>query len=437
MAARPKQQLGLFDSTCLVVGIIIGAGVYQMPPDIAQGSANSWGFIGLWVLGGALSLCGALTYAELATSYPREGGDYVYLTHAYGPAAGFMFGWAQLAIVRPGDIAVMAFAFATYARTLWDPLAGSGFPHMQQVYAVAATVILTVLNVWGVQQGKWTQNLLTSAKVLGLLLVVAAGFMASPLPAPAASDPPSLPTSLALIFVLFVFGGWNEMAYVASEVRDGRRNIVRALVLGTAAVTGLYLLINTAFLHALGFGGIRTSEAVATDTVARVFPNLGAVLISTLICISALGAINGLIFTGARISYAVGRDHRPFRALGQWHARRGTPTNALIVQGGIAVLLIILLGSFLDAVLYTAAVVYSFYAASTLAVFVLRRKQAPQARQPFRVPGYPVTPLIFVGVCLFLIHAAATYKPKIALMAGGLLLVGGVVWKWNHRVEHR
>jgi amino acid transporter len=427
MTQSPRQVLTLFDSTCLIVGIIIGAGIYQMAPDIAKGTSDPWGLLGIWMLGGALSLCGALTYAELASAYPREGGDYVYLTRAYGPWAGFMFGWAQLAIVRPGDIVVMAFAFATYARTLWDPLADSAFPYMQQIYAVGATTVLTAINVRGVRQGKSTQNVLTSAKALGLLMVVGAAFLGGG--SPSASPPGSgeLPFSLALIFVLFVFGGWNEMAYVAAEVKDARRNITRALVIGTLTVTGLYLLVNVAFVHALGFEGVKASGAVATDTVARVFPTVGAALISGLICVSALGAVNGLIFTGARISYAVGQDHALFRALGRWHPELETPATALVVQGAIAVLLIVALGSFVQAVLYTAAAVYSFYAASALAVLVLRRKE-PQVERPFRVPGYPLTPLVFAAACLFLIRSAVLYRPLIAAAAAALLLLGLGLW---------
>jgi basic amino acid/polyamine antiporter, APA family len=422
---KPKPELTLFDSTCLIVGIIIGAGIYQMAPDIAKGTGGVWGVLGIWVLGGALSLCGALSYAELATAYPEEGGDYVYLSRAYGSWAGFLFGWAQLAIVRPGDIAVMAFAFATYARAIHDPF-GGGTPS-QVIYAVAATVVLTLINVVGVRQGKWTQNLLTTIKALGLLLIVGAAFTAKPAPAPLESGG-TLPFSLALIFVLFTYGGWNEMAYVAGEVRNPRKNIVRALFLGTAAVTLLYLMVNAAFLHTLGYEGLKASKAVATDTVATVWPQTAGVLISALICLSALGAVNGLVFTGARISYAVGQDHRLFGHLGRWHPRFGTPAVALIVQGLIAVILIVALGSFIDAILYTAATVYTFYLASTIAVIVLRFKD-PHRERPYRVLAYPVTPLVFAGVCGFLIYSAVTYKPMIALSACGLLALGWPLWR--------
>lgn len=433
MTAQPKPELTLFDSTCLIVGIIIGAGIYQMAPDIAKGAGGLWGVLGIWALGGLLSLCGALSYAELASAYPREGGDYVYLSRAYGPWAGFLFGWAQLAIVRPGDIVVMAFAFATYARAIYDPLAGTAFPHGQELYAVLAVVVLTAINVLGVRQGKWTQNLLTTAKALGLLLIVGAAF-ASPARPAATEGAGQLPWSLALIFVLFTYGGWNEMAYVAAEVKDPKRNIVRALFIGMAAVTVLYLLVNGAFLYALGYGGLVSSKAVGVDAVSGVLPNLAGPLIGALICISALGAVNGLVFTGARISYAVGADHRLFRWLGQWHPRWGTPAAALVLQGAIAVALIVVLGSFVNAVLYTAATVYSFYLATTLAVIVLRRKD-PHVERPYRVIGYPWTPLVFAVVCLFLIHSAVLYKPWIAVTSCGLLALGFLLWRMGRRSE--
>ncbi len=427
MGVTPKRELSLFDSTCIVVGIIIGAGIYQMAPDIAKGAGSAWGVFAIWIVGGLLSLCGAISYAELATAYPREGGDYVYLTKAYGRWAGFLFGWAQLTIVRPGDIVIMAFAFATYVRTIYDPLAGH--PRLSQsLFAAGATFILTIINILGVRQGKWTQNLLTTAKALGLLAIVGIAVIA-PREAKPAAEVSALPWSLALIFVLFTYGGWNEMAYVAAEVRDPRRNIVLALVAGTAAVIALYLLANGAFLYALGYEGLANSKAVASETVATVFPTVGSRLISALVCISALGAVNGLIFTGARISYAVGADHRVFRALGTWDPRTGTPVRALAIQGVIALALILAFSGYIDAMLYTAAAVYAFFLATSLSVIVLRFKE-PGVERPYRVTGYPVTPLIFSGVCACLIYSSLNYaravKPR-SLVVLAIMLGAGVV----------
>ena len=430
MRVTPKRELSLFDSTCIIVGIIIGAGIYQMAPDIARGAGSWWGVVAIWIVGGLLSLAGALSYAELATAYPQEGGDYVYLTKAYGRWAGFLFGWAQLTVVRPGDIAIMAFAFATYGRAIYDPLAAH--PGVsQRLFAGAAVLVLTIINILGVKQGKWTQNLLTTAKALGLLAIVGVAVAAPRGAGTAVAEAGSLPVTLALIFVLFTYGGWNEMAYVAAEVKDPRRNIVRALVVGTAAVIALYLLVNGAFLYTLGYKGLAGSKAVASEAIGTVFPAVGSRLISALVCISALGAVNGLIFTGARISYAVGEDHRLFRALGRWDPRTGTPVWALAVQGLIALSLILSFGGYIDAILYTAAAVYAFYLGTSLSVIVLRFRE-PDVERPYKVTGYPVTPLIFSGVCLFLIYSSLDYaknvKPISLIVLAAALGLGIVIY---------
>ena len=434
MPEAPKRELSLLDSTCLIVGIIIGVGIYQMAPAIAKGTSGGWGFLGIWIVGGVLSLCGALGYAELASAYPREGGDYVYLTRAYGRWAGFLFGWVQLAVVRPGDIAVIAFAFATYGSALFDPLPHAAHGLTLRLYATQAVVLLTGINIIGVRAGKWAQNLLTLVKALGLLAIVGVALLVPAdrsAAAPAAFEP--LPWSLALIFVLFTFGGWNEMAYVAAEVKNPGRNIVRALVLGTAAVMVLYLLVSGAFLYTLGHGGVATSEAVAADSIASVFPRAGGRIISALICISALGAANGLVFTGARISYAVGAEHRAFRVLGQWHPSTGTPVRALLAQGAIAVTLILALGSFVDTILYTAAAVYTFYLATSLAVIVLRLRE-PGVWRPYRVTGFPIPTLVFSAVCAFLIYSAVEYKPWVAAGSCVILLLGlPIYWLTSRR----
>ena len=432
MGVTPKRELSLFDSTCIIVGIIIGAGIYQMAPDIARGAESWWGVFGIWIVGGLLSLAGALSYAELATAYPREGGDYVYLSKAYGRWAGFLFGWAQLTVVRPGDILVMAFAFATYGRAIYDPLAA--YPGLsQRVFAGAAVLVLTIINILGIKQGKWTQNLLTTAKALGLLAIVGVAVAAPRGAGTPVSYEGLMPMTwwLALIFVLFTYGGWNEMAYVAAEVKDPRRNIVRALVTGTAAVITLYLLVNGAFLYTLGYNGLSTSKAVASDAIGTAFPVVGSRLISALVCISALGAVNGLIFTGARISYAMGGDHRLFRALGHWDSRTGTPVWALAVQGLIALALILAFGDYIDAVLYTAAAVYAFYLGTSLSVLVLRFKE-PDVDRPYKVTGYPLTPLIFSGVCLLLIwnsiNYARAFKPKSLIVLVAALGLGVIIY---------
>ncbi len=343
--------------------------------------------LAVWFAGGMLALCGALCYAELAFAYPAEGGDYVYLSRAYGGLVGYLFGWSQLAIVRPGDIALMAFVFGRYLEVLYAP-----FTDARVAYAALAVLTLTGVNILGVRQGKWTQNLLTVAKVLGVGLIVLAGFLGDA--APGSGKTGSLSTSglkLALILVLLTYGGWNEMAYAAGEVKRPERNIVRALSLGALVVMLLYLSVNAAFFRALGFAGVSGSEAVAVGTVARLLPASASRLVAVLICISALGAANGLTFTGARISYALGREHPVFAPLGRWSARLGTPARALAIQGFLSLLVIVLAGSFINAILYSAPVVWGFFLATAASVFVLRKKDRDLPR-PYRVHGYPVVP---------------------------------------------
>jgi amino acid transporter len=213
------------------------------------------------------------------------------------------------------------------------------------------------------------------------------------------------------------------MAYVAAEVRDPKRNIIRALAFGTLGVTVVYLIVNGAFLHALGFLGVAGSDAVASDAVASTFSGTGAGLVSALICISALGAVSGMVFTGARISYAVGADHPTLRWIGRWTATTGTPVPALLLQAGISVGLIFFLGSFVETILYTSAAVYTFYLATSVGLLVLRRKES-RVERPYRVTGYPVTTLLFCGACLFLIQGAIRYRPHLASIPFALIPPG-------------
>jgi amino acid transporter len=433
MAATPKQELSLFDSTCIIVGIIIGAGIYETAPTVAQCLGSKTGVLGVWLLGGLLALAGALCYAELATAIPQEGGDYVYLSRAYGPRVGFLFGWSQLAVVRPGDIALMAFIFARYAQKLY-PLAN----YSQSLYAGAAVAVLTVINILGVKTGKWTQNILTLAKVLGMAAIIIVGFSAPTLlPSPEPSDPITWGgLDLALILVMFTFGGWNEMAYVAAEIKNPQRNIVRGLVSGTIAVTVLYLLMNGAFLSALGLAPMAASQAVAVDTMARVFPEAAGRAIAVVICLSALGAVNGLIFTGARISYALGAGHLAFRPLGKWHQRLGTPVWALAIQGVLSLAIVFLAGSFLDTIIYTAPVVWLFFLGTGLSVFVLRRSE-PDLVRPYRVSGYPLPPIIFSLCCIFMFYSSVTYAlakvPWGLVLLAGVLCIGAMIYQLTER----
>ena len=416
-SGAPRRELTLLDSTCIIVGIIIGAGIYRSSPEIAGLAPNAVWLLALWLLGGALSLVGALCYAELATAYPHEGGDYVYLTRAFGRTVGFLFAWCQLWIVRPGSIGAMAYAFAEYANRIWPQAEDNSAVYVLVLYAVGAIVALTAINIFGVREGKWTQNVLTAVKVLGLAAIIGVGFTCA---APVAAAPAMAQAStgfhlpdigLAMIFVLFTYGGWNEMAYVGAELKEPRKNILRALLIGTLAVTAIYVLVNAAFLYALGFEGVRRPAVAAEVLELGVGPWAGRA-ISVLICVSALGAINGQIFTGARIYYAMGRDHRLYAWLGRWSARRGTPVCSLVIQGAITVALAVWFGLSRDGfgamVKFTAPGFWFFLLLVSASVFVLRRRD-PATVRPYRVSGYPVTPAVFGLSCAGMLYATVAY----------------------------
>jgi amino acid transporter len=420
-----------------MVGIVIGVGIFESPPRVAANVSGPISLLAAWALGGALAFIGALCYAELATAYPRTGGDYVYLTRAYGSWAGFLYGWAELSVIRTGSIAAMAFVFSDYLTRI-APLG----PRSSVLYAALIVGLLSVVNILGVREAKWTQNVLTVSKVAGLSLIVLMGLL-SPLTANAASAASShSPGSfaLAMIFILWTYGGWNETAYVAAEIQDPQRNIPRALLLGTGLVTLIYLVINAASLYGLGFEKIRSSQAVAADILSVSFGNSGATLMVILVAVSALGAVSGQIFTGARIGYALGRDHSALSLLGSWSERFGTPSWALFVQGVITLVLIVVFGSregFETLIKYTAAVFWFFFFLTGLSVFVLRRKDRERPR-PYRVIGYPLTPLIFCLSSLYMLYGSLSYAPQESLWGGMILLAGlPLYWLSSKRANKR
>ena len=435
MKAIPTKELSLFDSTCVIVGIILGAGIYEITPTVAS-CMNGWkGILGVWLAGGFFALTGALCYAELATAYPNEGGDYVYQTRAYGKWAGYLFGWSQLVIIRPGDIALLSFVFARYASTIYSP-----FPNIILLYAGLVVLLLTVINILGVKEGKYTQNLLTTIKSVGLLLVIVAGLLApdnSSTPVEMAASL-NMDLRLSLILVMFTFGGWNEMAYVAAEIKSPERNIVRALLIGTVSITILYVLVNFSFLSALGYENMASSQAIAVDTLATLVPDSAARLISILICISALGAINGLIFTGARISYAMGSDHSMFRGLGAWNPKSGTPIRALLLQGLLSLGFVLFAGSFIDTILYTAPIVWLFFLATGISVFILRKRDSSTPR-PYKVTGFPFTVILFCASCIFMLYNSLTYaitsKPIGLIVIFSVVLLGIIIYGLSKKVR--
>lgn len=420
----PKPSITLIDAIALIVGLVIGAGIFETPALVAANTGTVGGVIGVWLMGGVVSLLGALCYAELATTYPHVGGNYYYLKRAFGQPIAVLFAWARMTVIQTGSIALLAFVFGDYASELL-PLGG----YSPAIYAAVAIALLTMLNIIGLRQSKSLQNGLAVILVLGLLLVIVVG-LASSLPpvGPLSSD--ASPTSswgLALVFVLLSYGGWNEAAYISAEIHNPQRNIVRSFLWSIGIITGLYVLINLAYLRGLGIAGMADSQAVAADLLRRVLGQPGAAFVSLLVVSATLGSINATIFTGARSSFALGQDRSAFRWLGRWHPHPSSPTTAYLLQGAIA-LTLIGLGTFTrkgfeTMVDYTAPIFWFFFLISTLSLIVLRIRE-PDRLRPFSVPLYPILPIVFCAICGYLLYSSLVYTGIGAIVGVIVVLLG-------------
>ncbi len=434
MISQPKNQLrkpqpvfSLLDSTAVMVGIVIGVGIYETAPLVASCLPGTVSMLTVWALGGVLSLAGALCYAELASTYPQNGGDYIYLSKAYGDTVGYLFAWASFAIIRPGSIAAMAFPFAHYLEGLWSPFRGTLLEGSSTVlFATGGVVLLTGINCIKVSASAWAQNVLTLLKILGLFAIFVAAVVVTPsesISSVTVANSKNQNFGLALILVLFTYGGWQEIGYVAAEVRHPEKNLSRSILLCVLIVTCLYLLTNFAFVWALGYTGLTQSTIAASDTLAVVFPHWGPRFMSALICLSAMGAMNGLILTGSRISHVLGRDYPLFRILGGWNSARGTPLRALLVQALMSIFIVVLSGSFSSTVVYTTAVVWIFFTLTGFSVLILRYKNSPNTNRrqfPFNI----LSMSIFCISALYLAYNAFVYDWKGSLVSIGIVGLG-------------
>lgn len=416
----PRRTLRLREAITLIVGLVIGAGIFKTPAVVADLTGNTITMFGAWIFGGIISLIGALCYAELASAYPDAGGDYHFLQRAYGKSIAFLFGWARLSVITTGSIALLGFVFGDYMNRLCSldfhvPGLGSF------IYAVLVILILSFLNLKNIRTGMRTQSLFTALQVLCLILIVATALFltfSGSSTNPAQADVPNtlLPNpsgfGLAMVFVLLTFGGWNEAAYISAELKNGHRNMVKALVFSIAIITSLYLLVTWAYWRGLGFHGMSSSQTIAADLMHMAFGNTAQKIISLMIAISALTSINATIIVGARTSYAMGCDWPILHKLGVWDTRRDTPVNALWVQC-IASLLLVVLGAligsgFKSMVEFTAPVFWLFFLLAGISLFILRKRE-PHVARPFKVPLYPILPVIFCMSCLYMLWSSLSY----------------------------
>ena len=413
----------------LTIGIVVGAGIFKTPSIVAGMAGSESAVVAVWLAGGAISMIGALCYAELASAFPSAGGDYHFIARAYGKRLAFLFAWARITVITTGSIALLAFVFGDYfARIL--PLG----PHGPTIYALLIVAVLTAVNFVGTRQSATAQNWLTSVEVLGLLVIVGVAMLLPGATAPAAPSGGAAPAEsnlgFAMVLVLLTYGGWNEAAYVSSEISGNKRSLARALIISIAVVTGLYLAVNLAYLHALGVAGMARSDAVAADLLKLALGEPGAKLMSAMVAIAALTSINSTVIVGARSAYATGRDWPALSYLGHWHAASGSPRRALLIQAALAIALIALgtatRKGFETMVEFTAPVFWFFFLLAGISLFILRGREAGVER-PFKVPLYPFTPLVFCASCAWLLYSSLAHVSVGAFAGVALLAVGGVL----------
>lgn len=430
-AEAPRRHVSVFYVVMVAVAMVVGAGIFRSPSEIAANAGSAPWLFGAWLAGGAISLAGALCYAELAAAFPSAGGDYHFLKTAFGRNVAFLFAWARFAVINTGSIALLGFVLGDYANHVW-PLG----PFGPSLYALAAIFAMTLFNLKGLYTGASADYTMTGLEVGGLLLIFSAGvFMVLTGAPPLVPDGPAAPgipptIGQAMLFVMFAFMGWNEVATMSAEVRDAKRGMVRALVISILTITALYLLANWAMWRGLGIAGLAASNAPAASVIEVAFGDYAGILTAIAIAMATITSINATIVVGARTTYAAAADWPLLQRLGRWDSQRGIPARAILAQSAVAVLLVAL-GSwtregFITLVDYSSPVFWTFLTLSGIAVLVLRRTH-PDVPRPFRVPLYPVLPLLFCAASLFVLWSSIEYVRLGALAGLGVLAVGALL----------
>ena len=437
--AEPTRRLSPVGAVAIIVGIVIGAGIFKTPSMVAGVTADAGWMIVAWILGGVISLAGALCYAELATTYPHAGGDYHFLGRAFGRQVSFLYAWAKATVINTGSIALLAFVFGDYLSKVIDL-----GPHSSAIWAVSIVVALTIVNLIGLSAAAWVQTLLTIIEVSGLICVGVAGMVlagSTPVTSVAFTSTPSLGMfGLAMVFVLLTYGGWNEAAYISAEVRGGRRAIVPVIVVSIVTITAIYVFVNVAILAGMGLQGLADSKAIAADLMGKAFGPWGERALGIFVAISALTSINATMIVGARSNFALGRDWPALRFMGHWHAGRGSPVRAYLVQSVISLALVGLgiwqTDGFEVMVEFTAPVFWIFLFLVGVSLFVMRVRD-PNADRPFRVPLYPLTPALFCLTCAYLAYSSIVYAASKNAVHISLLVmaVGVMALLLTHRVK--
>jgi len=430
-----KRVLSLLDATMINAGGIIGSGIFMVPAAVAMFTGSASLFFMVWIAGGIVSLFGALSVAELGAAMPRAGGQYVYLSEAYGPVWGYLYGWSAVAVINTASIAAVGVAFSEYLRFFF-PITDVSIKGI----AVATIVLLTIINILDVKSGARFQNVFTISKlgaifgiiILGLVMEGGSNQNLSPFFSDQSFTELVGPLGLAMVSVLWTFDGWIFITYVAGEVKNPGRNIPLSLIFCMLIVVTIYLLLNYVLIYTLGFTGMNGSDLVVSDAASVFLGNKGAAIVTLIILISLIGANNGFVLTSARINYAMAKDKLFFYQASQIHPRFKSPSNALIIQCVWASLLTFT-GTFNQLITYIIFASWIFYGMSAGAVIILRNKK-PDMERPYKTPAYPWIPIIFILFAIFLTINTIIEAPRDAAIGAGIILAGLPMyyyWKKN------
>jgi APA family basic amino acid/polyamine antiporter len=418
--AEPARSIGIFDAVNLVVGAIVGSGIFLVSSEIARDLPSPQLILGVWLVTGLISFCGALAFAELGAMLPEDGGQYVYLRESYGPLTGFVFNWTSFLVIQTGSNATLAVGFAIYLGALF-PAARN----WQSLTAVAVICLLSILNILGVREGVWFQTLCTILRVAGILLIVGAAFLhpAHAAVAPIHAGPITwTAVSAAMAACFWTYEGWYILGFVAGEVKRPQQNIFIALTCGMAIVMSLYLLVNVAYLRTLSVATIAGTERVANLVAETTMGRAGTTLVLLTILISMGGSINAGILSAPRLTFALARDGLFFKAVGQLHPRWKTPVGALLMQCVWTVILA-LSGKFEELYSYVIFASWLFYALAVGGVIVLRRRH-PDWPRPYRMWGYPFAPLAFVAFALWFLFSTLVSAARPSMIGAGIVAAG-------------
>ncbi len=428
-----KQALSKFDLTMIAIGSTIGSGIFLTPSSIAHELHEPWLILAIWIVGGLMAIAGALTFAELGGLMPGAGGVYVYLSEAYGRLTGFLYGWAYLLVVNTGGVAALSLAFATYF----------GFfvsldPVQVKLVAVAGIIIVTAINVVGVKIGGIFSDVFTMLKIAGILFLIVVGLtLGSSHTTDFTTFSGNYPGTLAvaMVGVLWSYGGWQHASFAAAEAKDPKRTVPFAMIVGTLVVAVLYILTNVAYMFLLPTASIGSSPRVAADAISTVLGPTGGSIIAIAIFISTFGTAGIYTLTAPRIYFAMANDGVFFKKVAEVHPRFHTPAVAILIQSGWAIVLIWFWGTFNELISYVVFTDWIFFAMTAASIFVFRKKK-PDADRPYKTFGYPFTPLFFIAIAAWFVLNTLFRKPEQAIAGLGFLALGiPAYFFWKRKIN--